>query len=148
MDWRKELYDTVIYIVVGLVLAFSLNLGLGYAMGTDKPVMAVVSSSMEPTFYKGDLVVVKGISPEEIAVGTIIVYNNPIRRIPVVHRVVAVEHRGEEIYFYTQGDNTRTNRYSDQVAGIAPPVQGEWIAGRVILVIPKLGWFKVLIAGI
>jgi signal peptidase len=145
MDLKKEIKETVIYIVVGLVLAAVINTGLGYALDTDKPIMAVVSNSMEPTFYKGDLVVVKGIEPERIQVGDVIVYQNPWRGIPVVHRVVGIEKTDSRIYFFTKGDNNRTNRYSDQQSGIAPPVGQDLVKGRVVLVIPKLGWFKVLL---
>jgi signal peptidase len=145
MDWKKEIKETIIYIIVGLVLANVINTGLGYALHTSKPVMAVVSNSMEPTFYKGDLVVVKGVDPNTIKVGDIIVYENPWRGIPVVHRVVGIEKVDGRIYFFTKGDNARTNRFSDQQSGIAPPVSEEMVKGKVIIVIPKLGWFKVLL---
>jgi len=148
MDWKKEISDTALYLIVGLILAFLLNLGMGYALGTEKPVMAVVSGSMEPTFYKGDLVVVKGIDPREIGVGDVIVYDNPIRHIPVVHRVVGIEKEEGRFFFYTKGDNSRTNQYTDQVAGIAPPIRDDWVEGRVVLIVPKLGWFKVVVSGL
>ncbi|MDI6654262.1 MAG: signal peptidase I [Candidatus Hydrothermarchaeota archaeon] len=148
MDLKKELKETVLYIVIGIVLAYGINTGLGYALDTDKPVMAVVSSSMEPTFYKGDLVVVKGIEPEKIAVGDVIVYHNPFRGVSVVHRVIEIKKINSGLYFYTKGDNSITNQLSDQESGIAPPIREEWIKGRLILVIPKLGWFRVALSNL
>lgn len=148
MDLRKEFKETAQYIVIGLVLAYGINIGLGYALDADKPVMAVVSSSMEPTFYKGDLVVVKGIEPEKITIGEVIVYHNPFRGVPVVHRVVGIKKINSEIYFYTKGDNNVTNQLSDQESGIAPPVRKEWVKGRVVLVVPKLGWFRVALSSL
>lgn len=145
MDWRKEIRETIMYIFIGLVLAYTINIGLGYGLGAEKPVMAVVSSSMEPTLNKGDLVVVKGTSPEEINVGDIIVYHNPFQGVAVVHRVIDIKKDGDEFVFYTKGDNNRTNRLSDQEAGIAPPVREYWVKGRVVLTIPKLGWFRVIL---
>ncbi len=148
MDWEKEIRETVIYIVIGLVAAFTINTGLAFAFDTSKPVMAVVSGSMEPTFYKGDLIVSKGVPPETLEVGDVIVYRNPIRGIDVVHRIVDKEQRGPHIYFITKGDNNRTNPEPDQVSGLAPPIMDEWVEGRVVLVIPKLGWFKVALTDI
>ncbi len=146
MDWKKEIKETVQYVIIGLVLAYGINTGLGYALDTDKPVMAVVSSSMEPAFYKGDLVVVKGIEPEKIAIRDVIVYYNPFRGVPVVHRVVEIKKLNSELYFYTKGDNDVTNQLSDQESGIAPPIRKEWVKGRVVLVVPKLGWFRVALS--
>lgn len=145
MDWKKEARETVMYIIIGLVLAYTINTGLGYALGTDKPVMAVVSSSMEPTLKRGDLVVVKGAPPEEISIGDIIVYYNPFQRVAVVHRVIDIKKNGDEFVFYTKGDNNLTNPKSDQEAGIAPPIREDWVKGRVVLTIPKLGWPRVIL---
>ncbi len=165
MNIIKEIKETVLYIFMGLVMAYAINTGLGYALDTNKPIMAVVSSSMEPTFYRGDLVVVKGVPTEELRIGDVIVYDNPCRGIAVVHRVVDVRedishepHRcpngrllsppDEGPVFYTQGDNDRTNHLPDQESGIAPPIRPDWVKGRVVLVIPKLGWFRVLLTEI
>ena len=148
MDLKKEIRETVIYIVIGLVAAFTINTGLAFAFDTSKPVMAVVSGSMEPTFYKGDLIVSKGVPPGTLEVGDVIVYNNPIRGIDVVHRIVDIEERGHHIYFITKGDNNLTNPEPDQVSGLAPPIMDEWVEGKVVLVIPKLGWFKVALTEI
>jgi signal peptidase len=148
MDWKKEIKETIIYVFIGLMLAYVINTGLGYALNTSKPVMAVVSSSMEPTFYRGDLVVIKGIDAEDIKVGDIIVYDNPYRGIPVVHRVIDIKETEDGIEFYTKGDNIKTNHMSDQESGIAPPVRPQWIRGKVALVVPKLGWLRVMLTDI
>lgn len=148
MDWKKEIKETIIYVFVGLVLAYLINTGLGFALDTTRPVMAVVSGSMEPTFYRGDLVVVKGIYAEDIGVGDIIVYDNPYRGIPVVHRIIEIEETEDGLEFYTKGDNIKTNHLSDQQSGIAPPIRPRWIRGKVVLVIPKLGWLRVMLTEI
>lgn len=147
MDAEKEIKGLVLYAAAGLAIAYSLNIGLSYALATEKPIMAVVSSSMEPTFSCGDLVIVKGVAAEEVRAGDVIVFHNPLKNAPVVHRVVRVETRGNEIYFYTKGDNNLTNRLLDQEAGIAPPIRAEWVKGEVISVVPKLGWIKVITSG-
>lgn len=148
MDLLKEIRETLIYVVIGLFLAFTINMGLGYALNTDKPVMAVVSSSMEPTLSKGDLVVVKGTEIETIMVGDVIVYHNPFQGVDVVHRVIEIKKEGGELYFYTKGDNNITNRLPDQDAGVAPPITEYYVKGRVVLTIPKLGWFRVIVSSV
>lgn len=145
MDWKKEIKETILYIFVGLVMAYVINTGLGFALDTQKPVMAVVSSSMEPTFYRGDLVVVRGADIEDIRVGDIIVYDNPYRGVPVVHRVIDVQETENGLLFFTKGDNERTNHLSDQASGIAPPIRPRWVRGKVVLVVPKLGWLRVML---
>jgi signal peptidase len=150
MDWKKEIRETVLYIFIGLLAAYTINTGLAFALDTPKPVMAVVSGSMEPTFHKGDLIVSKGVPPETLEVGDVIVYENPVKRIDVVHRIVAKEQRGYHIYFFTKGDNNVTNPQWDQetVPPLAPPIMDEWVRGKVVLKIPKLGWFKVMLTDI
>ncbi|MFQ5800591.1 MAG: signal peptidase I [Candidatus Hydrothermarchaeales archaeon] len=141
MDLKEEAISTGKYIVIGLILSVVINQGLGYALHTEKPIMAVVSNSMIPVFYRGDLIVVKGIDCQDIEVDDIIVYQNPYRGIPVVHRVVEIvedEHGGRS--FITKGDN---NPHTDQTTGISPPVACGWLRGEVKLIIPKLGLFKV-----
>lgn len=141
MDLKEEIISTVKYIVIGLILAVAINTSLGFALGADRPIMAVVSNSMVPVFYRGDLIVVKGLDCSEIEVGDIIVYHNPIRKIPIVHRVVEIDEDPEGIrQFTTKGDN---NEHTDQISGISPPVQCGWIKGEVKLIVPKLGLFKV-----
>lgn len=150
MDWKKEIRETLIYIIVGLVAAYTINTGLAFAFDTSKPVMAVVSGSMEPTFYKGDLIISKGVPTETLEVGDVIVYRNPLKGIDVVHRIVDKEERGSHIYFFTKGDNNVTNPQWDQktMPPLAPPIMDEWVEGKVVLVIPKVGWFKVALTEI
>ncbi len=43
---KKDTIETIGYILLGVFAAYSLNFGLGLALGTDLPVVAVVSDSM------------------------------------------------------------------------------------------------------
>jgi signal peptidase len=141
MDLKEEAISTAKYIIIGFVLAVAINQGLGYALQTEKPIMAVVSNSMVPVFAKGDLIVVKGLDCRDIETGDIIVYHNPIRQIPIVHRVVEIDDDNpNNPVFTTKGDN---NGHTDQSTGISPPVQCDWVRGEVKLIVPKLGLFKV-----
>ena len=85
----------------------------GYS-GTNYPLVVVTSESMLPGIEIGDLLIVKGMAPEDIEVGdheiqngSIIIYEtegiwpNPISQ-PVVHRVVGQIYNSTEdrYYFY------------------------------------------------
>jgi len=143
MNFKEEVSDTFKYIAIGLMLALVMNYGLGYVLGAEKPVMAVMSDSMEPTYERGDLVVIKGIEKEEIEQGDVVVYYNRFKHIPVVHRVVDMREYNGHTYFITQGDNQKTNPMPDQEVGLAPPLTIEDIRGEVVFSLPNLGLVKV-----
>lgn len=49
---------------------------------------AVVSGSMEPEIRRGDMIIT--ISPKDLRIGDIIMFNVPTQPVPVVHRVSEV----------------------------------------------------------
>lgn len=50
--------------------------------------LVVVSGSMEPAFYRGDLLFLTNYEDEPIRVGEIVVFKVEGREIPIVHRVL------------------------------------------------------------
>ena len=89
----------------------------------------IVSESMEPTFYKDDLAVVKSCNIEELKKGDIITFKQEDRIIS--HRIADImKEKGEE-QFITKGDN---NEVED-----VEPVNTQNVYGKVVLVIPKIG---------
>lgn len=101
MTSKKEIVAYVIIILLALVLAQHLNV--------------VVSGSMEPEFYRGDIVVVEkanlfglGIQefdPNDVQVGDIVVYNAEWVDEPVIHRVINITEINGSTYFVIKGDN-------------------------------------------
>ncbi|WP_299030055.1 signal peptidase I [uncultured Thermanaerothrix sp.] len=85
--------------------------------------------SMKPTLVAGDLVIVQPVTPEAVRVGDIIQFRLPGGS--VVHRVVEIHRENNQLTFITQGDN---NNVRDD------PITPEQVQGRVVLVIPKVGW--------
>ena len=75
----------------------------------------VVSGSMEPEFYRGDIVVVEkanlfglGIQefdPNDVQVGDIVVYNAEWVDEAVIHRVINITEINGSTYFVIKGDN-------------------------------------------
>lgn len=122
---------TIIYIIIGFLIAYGFNMVLAFALHTDTPVVAVFSESMVPTYQKGDMIVVTG--DKNVTVGDIIVFDTSARNYPIIHRVYNITADGKII---TKGDNN--------------PVADPWttdkssIHGKAILRIPLLGWVKII----
>ena len=126
--------STVLYVALGIFLAFGVNQGLAFALSTDLPIVAVESNSMIPTFHKGDILTLQGVNSEDLQVGDIIVFDPPNRDIAVVHRIVEINDDGT---FQTKGDaNSGQLPYEKRISASS-------IHGKVVLIIPYLGWVKI-----
>jgi len=83
-------------------------------------------------FSKGDMPVVRG--SDDYKVGDVIVYSTPSSRAPIIHRIIKINDDGT---YQTKGDNN-----SFQIE-YEKSVNKNQIHGKVIFVIPKLGYVKV-----
>mgnify|MGYP000383168288 CR=1 FL=1 len=124
------------YIILGVVLALGINQGLAIALSTDIPVVAVESNSMVPQFYKGDMLVLQGTPQEQLTVGDVIVFDPPSGGTPVVHRIIRLNTDGT---FQTKGDANNGQLFYEK------RIDYSQIHGRVILIIPYLGWIKIAV---
>lgn len=131
---KGDTRETVLYMVIGVLMAWGINQGMAVALTTDMPVVAVESNSMVPVFYKGDILVLKGVAPADLEVGDVIVYSVKTRDVPVVHRIVKINPDGS---FQTKGD---ANSGQLDFEFYIPP---ENVHGKVIVIIPYLGWVKI-----
>lgn len=75
--------DEIYFVLISLILAFGILQTAGAGLGTDKPVVSVVSCSMYPALNVGDIVVVKGESFEQVEEGDILVYSSKAANITV-----------------------------------------------------------------
>ncbi|KAM7534701.1 hypothetical protein Aperf_G00000106302 [Anoplocephala perfoliata] len=70
------------------------------------PIVVVLSGSMEPAFYRGDLLFLTNFESEPLNVGDITVFKVDDREIPIVHRVLRIHQSNNgTIKFLTKGDN-------------------------------------------
>ena len=84
--WRRNVFQVVQMLHV-LAVALAVWKGLALVTNTESPVVVVLSGSMEPGFYRGDLLfLVKPSRPLEV--GDITVYRARNTEIPIVHRVL------------------------------------------------------------
>lgn len=134
------------YLKVALSVAlFILMLGLA-ALAIVVPAVTgstprtVLTSSMEPTYPPGTLVIVRPISPDDVRIGDPITYQLESGKADVVtHRVIGITTNSEgDRRFTLQGDN---NSLPDD------PVRDEQIQGRVWYALPLLGWVNTWING-
>jgi len=121
---------SIIYLILGFIIAYFFNMTLGYALGTDTPVVAVFSDSMVPTFFRGDMIVVYG--SKNVNVGDIVVFDVPDRKYPIIHRINNIT----DSIITTKGDH---NQYPDPWR-----TTKDKLHGKAILKIPLLGWVKIL----
>ncbi|UCF59163.1 MAG: signal peptidase I [Candidatus Bathyarchaeota archaeon] len=111
---KKEYVKTAILLAVVVISVFAFWISLTTALKTEYPMLAVASGSMEPTLYKGDLIMVQGVStgvdinvgPKDSAEpGDIIVFHRPTDPSElIVHRAIDKELRDGTWYFQTKGD--------------------------------------------
>ncbi len=83
---RKFIVDVIAFVaVVGSALSMW-NVGK-IVTNTESPIVVVLTGSMEPAFFRGDLLLVTHFD-EELRMGDIIVFKIPNQEIPIVHRAM------------------------------------------------------------
>jgi len=136
----KEITSYIIILAVVLIVAQHLNV--------------VVSGSMEPVFYRGDIVAVEktnllGIqefNPKDVQVGDIVVYNAKWFNQPVIHRIIDIKEITGKTVYEIEGDN---NNRSDPYYVTADQIQAKVIKwGDKPVVIPYIGTISLWLRGL
>lgn len=137
----------IFFVIFGLCIAgYFLDLFINVKTGNyDYPLFSgyvIVSKSMVPTININDAIVVKRENNDKYGVGDVITFkseDNNYEGYPITHRIIQKEELDEKQSSYiTKGDNNV----------IADPdrVSTSDIYGKVMFVIPKLGYFKNFLA--
>lgn len=151
MDERiKELLKYGLTFVILLGVFVGGNYALKGVLGTEYPMMVVVSQSMVPTLGVGDYIFVGEIKNMGDVVaapypeGDIIVFIHPQSPTEyIVHRAVKKVQTAQGVAFYTRGDN---NKYTaDHPYDGWGPVPATNILGVVVGRAPVLGYFSLFI---
>jgi signal peptidase len=100
----------VLRVIILILVLFAATYGSVGAMKivfhTESPLMVVSSGSMIPVLNVGDIILVRGVDPASVTIGTIIIFHSPDDySTPIVHRVIAIDHDGGLLFFETKGDN-------------------------------------------
>lgn len=182
--WNEDsIWSWIVNILIAFVLIkFIIYPGIGLALGTQLPVVAVISESMQHDgqfdkwwnssatceygngtqkctqsdwykakgitkedftdytmhngFNKGDIIVLKGVTFEELQIGDVLVFQSKLAY-PVIHRVVAKNDLIE-----TKGDHNI--RQIVDVALNEKYITKDQIIGKAWIRIPYLGYVKIL----
>jgi signal peptidase len=121
----------VLWTALGVVAGLLLTLTAPRLLG--KPVLVVLTGSMEPQLATGDVVIESRISPLDARVGDVVTFRNPERSERLItHRVRRVQAIDGEVSFTTKGDanNAVETWRIARHGGI----------GRVEYRLPKLGY--------
>jgi signal peptidase len=155
--WKNEYFKTAVMIIIVVAIVFGFWFGSQMVLSTQYPALAVASGSMcmlpgsycdgwsnpfEPTLHVGDLIIVRGVNPEEIKAapypnGDIIVFHQPYADGElIVHRAIANQTVDGKFFFKTKGDG---NASPDSTL-----VSEDHVVGKVILRIPWVGHISLL----
>jgi len=147
-DLRKMNARQVYYQILNFVMIVSSALmiwkGLMVVTGSESPIVVVLSGSMEPAFYRGDLLFLTNYQEDKIEAGEIVVFKIEGRDIPIVHRVIKLHEKADgHVKFLTKGDN---NEVDDR--GLYNPgqlwVERDHVVGRARGFVPYIGMVTIL----
>ncbi|MFH1240319.1 MAG: hypothetical protein V1672_03815 [Candidatus Diapherotrites archaeon] len=108
---ENELISWVVYIVSAFVFALAIYSILGFVLGTSSPMVIVVSGSMEPVYYRGDVIVLQGTTPATLVAPEVDIdtrtlqntYLNDVANTDYVSKKIIFKN-GTEIPFNTTND--------------------------------------------
>ncbi|GHJ83895.1 hypothetical protein NliqN6_0297 [Naganishia liquefaciens] len=108
------------------------------------PVVVVLSGSMEPAFYRGDILFLTNPVSEQYVVGDITVYQVPGTDIPIVHRVIETHtHTSNSTQLLlTKGDNNHADDIGLYAKGMQW-VEREHVVGKVRGFLPYVGYLTI-----
>lgn len=120
------------WVVVAVILAFALALAAPRLGGGDS--LTILTGSMQPTIRPGDVVAVVPVDTDDLRVGDVVTFQ-PVSGDPtlITHRLVEIDDSASERRFVTRGD---ANSADD------PAIIGAQVQGRVLYVIPVIGWIS------
>ncbi len=88
-------------------------------------------------FNKGDIMLLKGVKPNNIKIGDVIVFNGG-KSDPIIHRVINLWKENDVYYIQTKGDNNARS-----IAGLETRIKEDAIIGKAVFRVPLLGYIKI-----
>jgi signal peptidase len=141
MSSTREIISYIAIILIGVIIAQHMNV--------------VVSGSMEPVFYRGDVVVIEKtsflglqeVNPNNLNVGNVVIYKATWFNEPVIHRIIYKGYDSNgELYYITKGDH---NSVQDPAAVYPEQVEAKVVTtGSSLWIIPKVGYITLWIRGL
>ena len=60
---------------------------------SESPIVVVLSGSMEPAYYRGDILFLTFYENDHVVPGDVVVFKLKEQEIPIVHRVIAIQEK-------------------------------------------------------
>ena len=141
-DRIKALDPSVKLIILAVLIflsVFSLWTLAKYILLTENPIVYVASGSMYPTLKVGDLLFVRGVKPEELKKGDIIVFVKPIGNGEyIVHRIIDIKEVDGRILVTTKGDNNPSSWYWEK------DFDSRYVVGKVFFWVRFIGFIPMI----
>ncbi|CAG8490523.1 6383_t:CDS:2 [Funneliformis caledonium] len=141
---KRQLAQQVLNFLMIISSALMVWKALALYTNSESPIVVVLSGSMEPAFYRGDLLFL-GMPDEPLRVGDICVFKIPGRDVPIVHRVIKLhdEKESEKQFILTKGDNNQVDDRGLYNKGQLW-IHREHIIGKVRGFLPYIGIITIL----
>jgi signal peptidase I len=94
----KSISKFLVVVVIILLAAFVLVNSLPFVLNTQPPIVMMEGISMQPTYYEGELLLLKGIPTTDIRIGDVVAYRRSSSGLRIIHRVIAIRTRNNELY--------------------------------------------------
>ncbi|KAJ7628622.1 putative signal peptidase [Roridomyces roridus] len=144
LDPRQFLLQALNY-AGGMATTLMFWHALCLATNCESPVVVVLSGSMEPAFYRGDLIFLTNPASERYHIGDITVYKVPSQDIPIVHRVLEThdffDSGVDQQLLLTKGDNNPVD--DTQLYGGLEYLERKHIVGKVRGFLPYIGYVTI-----
>ncbi len=89
-------------------------------------------------FNKGDILSIRGVNPDKLKVGDVVVFAAGINH-PVIHRIVSIKEENGKRVFSTMGDNNMGQLQQEKA------ISEDSIIGKAsVKMIPYFGWIKLI----
>ena len=126
----RSISKVIALALVIFLAAFTVVNSLPFLLRTQHPLEMIQGTSMENTYFHGDLIVLGGFPQESIQVGDVVGYERGGSII--IHRVIGIitENDQSVLCFILQGDNPVSNPFPDI------PVPPDTIVGKALFHIP------------
>ncbi|KAK4336739.1 hypothetical protein RND71_043656 [Anisodus tanguticus] len=92
MNKRQVLYQILNFLMI-VSSALMIWKGLMVLTKSESPIVVVLSGSMEPAFYRGDLLFLTNFKDDPLKAGDIVVFKVKGRDIPIVHRIIKLHEK-------------------------------------------------------
>eukprot|EP00127_Corallochytrium_limacisporum_P007513 Clim_evm35s253 gene=Clim_evmTU35s253 len=143
----RQMLGQIINFGIVVTSAFMLWRGLILATNSESPIVVVLSGSMEPSFYRGDLLLITNYDFEPLRVGESVVYKLPGRDIPIIHRIIKLHEVPDDPgspLILTKGDNNEVHDRRGIYSRGTKWLKRQDIVGRARVFLPQAGMVTIL----